>query len=54
MYFFVKSSKLNFGTKVSFQVIFQCVMLSNLGDLEEGGIYIVCYAAHERVDNDCS
>ena len=49
----MKNSKLNFWTKVYFQVIFHCgIMFSDLGDLEEGNIDSVCYAARERVYYD--
>lgn len=44
--YFVKNSKLNFWTKVYFQVIFQCVMFSDLEDLD-----IICFGICERVYN---
>lgn len=37
----MKDSKLNFWTKVYFQVIFQCVtMFSDLGDLEKEALIV--------------
>lgn len=48
---FCEEFKAQLLDKVYFQVIFQCVMFSDLEDLEEENIDIICYAICERVHN---